>query len=382
MGVSSMFTRMTNPEVYGTYNLINSIIGFLALLSLPGVFQVAVREFSRGRERIYTEGTIASFKSSLLAVILGLALTPFLFFFGYTHASLAPWIGAVLLIPAVYVPRMYIPYLYSQSRFALSSGLQLLERIALTTCVFVSLSIASNSLFFVVMSVLVARGALHLLWFFKFKPLYFDQQRASSENWLSGGIRLTIWSASSTTYDNADRIIVSALLGPTELALYVIASLIPIHLRVLLKESLRVFAPKIFRESSYDHKRLILLLSLLLSSTVAIVAYFLIPFVIRFVYSAEYYGSIATARVFLVTLPLASAHYMLTQFLIGKGREKTILHNQFIGIGIALIAYLVLIPSHGLFGAALGSIIYFTAVTILAAVFVTMKDKTDKPYEE
>ena len=114
--LSITFTRLLTKELYGQWNYIFSILGFFAILTLPGLNTAVTQSVARGKDKVLIEATKVRFKWSVLG---SLALfTIGIYYFVKGNVSLGKYIIiASLFLPFYHNLQIYTSFLSGKRQF-------------------------------------------------------------------------------------------------------------------------------------------------------------------------------------------------------------------------------------------------------------------------
>lgn len=106
----------------------------------------------------------------------------------------------------------------------------------------------------------------------------------------------------------------------------------------------------------------------------AIGGYVVAPYVVPFLFGAEFSAAIAPFRLLLLALLLQAPLVVLSGSVTAKGHSLAVVVPVVIGLAAALAASLLLLPSYGIWGACWAIIIgYLTQVLVLTAFIYTRR---------
>ena len=114
--LSISFARLLTKEMYGQWNYIFSVIGLLAILTLPGMNTSITQAVARGHDGVLIEGTKERFKWSILGSIAVFVVGVYYFRMGSVI------VGKCLMISSLFLPffqnfQTYIAFLSGKKQF-------------------------------------------------------------------------------------------------------------------------------------------------------------------------------------------------------------------------------------------------------------------------
>ena len=119
--LSLIFTRLSTPEMYGQYQYIVSILGVIALFSLPGMNVAIVRASAQGFDRTLWEGTKTRLRFAFLGSVALAVIAGLLAYQGRPAMARAALISAVLF-PLLSPLDSYLSYLNGKRQFRHFAG--------------------------------------------------------------------------------------------------------------------------------------------------------------------------------------------------------------------------------------------------------------------
>jgi O-antigen/teichoic acid export membrane protein len=165
-----------------------------------------------------------------------------------------------------------------------------------------------------------------------------------------------------------DRYLIGLFLDPAAVGIYSVAATAPELLRLpalaMGQPMFHRLAAKTARVEDFARTRLLCLLA---TGALALATYAVAPFAVRTLFGSDYEGAITPLRVLLL------AEFGITLFLIDGacaaaafGHLRDAAAAAVSGCVVVVVADLVLIPSHGVVGAAWGSVIAYSVTGLVA----------------
>lgn len=363
LAIYVFFARFSSPEVFGQYQLIISIISIIYIFSVPGLNTSLLRSVSRGYDGDYRDAVRKSFLGSLLGVPALLLVGAYYYIF-QNHA-----LGFSLMIASIFFPFFYAPntwewFLQGKSRFdilALYSSVQSLVNAATTILIIV---LSGNNLVFITAAYLISYTFFNGVYYLK--SLKYVSNRKKDNDFFNYGWFLTKINILSTIANNVDKILVGIFLGPADLAIYSVISLIAVRFRDTLKSLVALMFPKManlkinFKEFLKIQRKNISL-SLLFFLVIATVYYFTIPYVNRLMFTNEYAQYSYFSQIFSVNVFLAIPIAFLGYYINAIKNEFTIIITNPVFSVVKIILNIYMIIEFGLIGA----VIAFNLTTVL-----------------
>lgn len=368
--LSIIFARYASKEVFGNYSYILSILAILSIVSIPGLNLSMLRSIAKGYDGVYKKGVRLSFFWSLLGIPCLLLVGGYYYFFNVRIIGIGLLLSAIVF-PFYYAPGFWAILLQAKQKFFRFAQYSGVKQVVSTVIIIGAILISKGNLLIILACYLLTWTFFNLYYYFK--CLRNVKNNRADKNWKITGYRVSMISFISYIYDYLDKIIIGLFFGPIPLAIYSIAVSITIQLRTLVKEGFKVVWPKIYRmkEQSIrkNIKRLVILVfaSSLVCSVIIIL---IIPYLLPLLFSDKYLPSVPFAQVYVMTIPLFSLMALLEVFSYGLDMEKKVIKTRYVASAVNVILYLVLIPTMGLIGAIISSLVYYIINDIMLAHYL------------
>lgn len=191
----------------------------------------------------------------------------------------------------------------------------------------------------------------------------------------------TISVLAATIYIRIDQIFIKVLLGSESLGLYAIAVRFS-EVWFILSEVICISLLPAILNAEKTNEELFLgrskkLYSLLFYSAtgICVFMYFISPILINTLYGEAYTNSIGILRLYIWSIIGFFIVTALNQFLLAKGKFKTILSINILGMILSVTLNYVLIPIYGIKGAAIANIFAYTLPFIMILSLKDMRDQ-------
>ncbi len=242
LAVATVFARIATKEDFGQFQLMLSVVGLIAVVSVKGFEAVVVRDVSRGLYGVYRRVVRRRFWWSWLATPVLLVFASYYWWQG--TIAVAWGLGlAALLAPAHYTTQLWPSFYKGISEFGTLARLTTL-RAGITSIVVLAaiLLFRGNPLiafgtYFItqlLINFIVVRYSLAHL-----------SNDATSDDWLSFGHFITKTGIFKTTAANIDSVLVGVLISPAALAVYSIALVIPKYALLVVKSLFQTTLPRL-----------------------------------------------------------------------------------------------------------------------------------------
>lgn len=359
LGLAVLIAAYVPKETYGIYRYVLSIAGVAAAFSLTGMNTAVTRAVALGREGSFAASLSIQARYALLQFVVAAAVAGYYFFKGNEMYGIA-FAAVALIAPLSGVANTYVAYLNGKKEFArlaswrIQSGV--LNILAMVAIVLTSPTIVALTLAYFLSTLLTN---LWFLWrtFRDFKP-----NRLQDPEDLTYGKHLSVMNGIGALATQADAIIVYHLLGPTALAIYSFAILIPERMRSLFGFLPYIALPKLAARSAEERRATAGRRALMLmGATAALAALYaaIAPFIFSFFFP-EYLEAIPYSQLAGVFVMATVPTYLLT--LLMAGGSQRVLYIVSIATPVFKIALsVVAIVFFGIWGAI--------AARLIAGVF-------------
>lgn len=370
-----VFTRLATLEVFGQYQLILSILSIISILSVPGLNTSIIRSVARGYDGDYKKVVEVSFFWSLLGI-------PILFLMGgYFYLYQNHPMGIALMVSSIFFPFLYAPntwdsFLQGKGRFDISTKYSSIQVVLNSIATIAVILLSKGNLIFIMLMYLFSYTFFNGYYFLKSFEYIKNKKRSSDV--VSYGWFLTKMNFLGIVANNIDSVLVGILLGPIDLAIYSIVSLVAIKLKDLTKSIGIMFIPKIaiteiklsdlFR--THKIKILIMILIVFIFSSLY---YFFIPNINELFFSDKYSSYSYLSRFFSITVFLSAFLSLFSYYNSAKKNKFVIKITNPIFFSIKIILNTIFIYKLGLLGAVLAfniSMILWMVLFIFSTIYI------------
>ncbi len=346
-----LVARLFPRELYGQYQFILSMVGAVGVISLPGVITSLSRAVARGEKGVILPVARIQCGIAIIASCILVSIIPFL---PPDRQELWPlFLLAAILFPlSQTASSIFTAVTVGKSRFdiGLKANIAWSSATAVSALLIILIHPSSALLYVTV----TAMPALAYLWFGG-RVVDREETQKSVAPIIRYGIQLTLISLPISLSWYVDKLLISAMFGLNQLAIFSIGILLPEQVKTFTKELLPVsFAAQAQGEDSTKRRRKLIAAvgraTLLFS--LGIVAYILAaPWIYGFFFP-NYPEAVFLTQLSAATLLVQPAS-LLTQYLEAQAMIKELRWTQWISTGVFLLSLFTLIPLYGLPGAVL-----------------------------
>ncbi len=348
--ISYFFGHFASQKLFGDYNYILAVIGFLSILSLPGLDSYLIRSLGQKNDSSFIRSAKYKFVFSLIAVPILLGIAAYYFTVGQAFLAYS-FIIAFIFFPLIGPVQLFNEFLTARKQFkemALFSSLSsILTAIMICLAVFFSWSLP------IVVAAYFLGIFIPSLFGFSYSLSRIKNNQSKDKSLLSYGLFMTSLSVIPWSAAYLGQIILAVLLGTEFLSIFIVAHKIPLY----IQKNLFVFhKPVTAKLASQTNKQHLETLSkhfwklILLGVVFTLPIYFLSPYLIRFIFTDEYSLAIPLAQLMslsVIPLPLTWA---LEDIMVFQKIKKPQFYASFIINLLRVGLYFILIPIFKLYG--------------------------------
>ena len=351
------FANLIQPELYGNYRYILSIIGILSIATFPGINTAAIKSVADGDISSFWKLATKKIFWSLATTLLSLTLSLYYYLQSNQELSLVLIIVAILL-PVIQTTGIYSSFLSGQKNFRRLAQWSMISKVFASGAIIISLffleKLSSLILIYFLPEIIIESIFLYQL-YRKNRP---NRAAANINLYSNFGIHLSVMEILKTVASQIDKLLVFHYLGAAQLAIYTIASAAPGQIKSVLQNLTTLSLPK-FSESTESNIRKTLpqkLFTLELVIIVLIIFYWLIaPFVFPLVFP-KYIEAIFLSQVYSLSLIFFPRTFFSTA-MTAHMKKNQLYAIRIIAPTARITTFAVALPFFGLWGAVVGSIV-------------------------
>lgn len=376
-GLSILYARYLPKELYGDYRYIMSVAGALGIFALPGMATIITRSIARGFEGTFRQGSFFIFFSSFGISLVSVGIAVWFYMYG-NNALAAGFLIAALLVPFAEGLGNWRAYFDGRKEFEKKTGFNVASNLFYgvlmggAIALMITLDIAPLlALALLVAAYFFGHGIPNILAYRS--TLKMVQKTAPIEpGAIRYGFHLSFLDAPATIANYLDGILLYQLLGPASLAVYSFALAPSEQIKGFLGLSAAVAAPKLFartatREETDELKRTLTLkiLRSVLFTSVLIGLYVLLAPWFYHTFFPAYQEAILFSQILSLSLLLFPLGLFNTA-LKAEGNLQKVYIYQLSAPFVQIIAFALLIPPFGIWGAVVGRLLGRLATHLLA----------------
>ncbi len=359
--LSIFLVRLLSKYVYGRYGFVLAVIDILSIATMPGLRISMKREVALGNDYSFIIATKKRFLYGIWGILGVLIVGLFFFLRGDLILAHTFWLSSLLFLP-YFILTDFQHYFIGKKDFKRASWfytfLSLFSIIIIIGSLFIS-----KDLRWIIFITLASMSVGSIFIFFKIKKGITNKN--NNENFISYGKNITVMELFQRLGFYADRLIIPYFASFTTLANYLVATIIPSHMKEGMKLFSEILFPKFSKEdssNSYSRFKNRFGLILLLSTMFAIIMIILIPFLLPLIYSRQYNEAILPAQIIAVGTSLLFPGVIISYILQAQKKQKELYKLNIFSFISTVLLLITLVPFYGLIGAAI-------AVTLSRALY-------------
>jgi O-antigen/teichoic acid export membrane protein len=370
MVLSVFLARYSSKEIFGEFNYISSVFSLMLIFSIPGISSVVYRSLLEGKHGTYLLSIKKSIQFGFIGFFILLCLALYYMLLDDNGLALSFFLLA-FVFPFFQAAQLWSNILNANEKFKeVNIYGTIVLIINLLSVIFVLLFLPKK-IEYLVLAAFASVLFINIFFFFKTKICLKNDYIDAT--WFKSSIKLSVPALFSQFYAYIDKIVLMMFFGAEMLAIYSIAVIPAEKLNNFMGALSRLFLPGLYKAELRDLKSYFfkaLIYFVLLSVLFLFVFYWIIEFLIEWLYTNSYSDAVFPAQVYLLIIPF----YLLTVFsgnvLIKERRESFFSISVIISSLVNIIAYFSLIPSYGIMGGVIGSVLYYFVQSMLRIYYI------------
>ncbi len=260
--VLAVLANLVPKESLGEYRFVLAAVTIFGIATLPGLDTAIVQSTARGFSGQLSSLIRTKIIWGIGGLVLGVAVSAFYFFTGNEPRALA-LLAASVLVPFYGTYFIYFFFLQGKREFLWSSSFQIVSRLFFAVLVILTAVFLRDPVSLVVTYMLSTIITQYVGYWITQKKYAHEEQKLDLDI-VSYGKKLTVLGALNIIAVNIDKILVGIFLGPVAVAVYTIATLLPLESiragRIIGQVTLPTFSTEGFSvKTTWFFKKLIFL---------------------------------------------------------------------------------------------------------------------------
>jgi O-antigen/teichoic acid export membrane protein len=373
--VGIVVARQVGPEVFGSYSALLSLTVIFTAIASSGLNSLLVKEYiiSNDKQKVITSATFIRIISSIIC-----AFILFLIIYFYFNYSLAISITSIFIV-IMSLTQVIDLYFESTLENIIVSKYKVISYIIgaigklvvaiyfpnvflLFLAHFIELSISFSLAF------LVSNDKIKL---YQFKGIDFKYTREL----FFKSFPLLLSSIASILYLKVDQVFIISMMDTKSTGEYAAA--------VRLCEGVFIFSaiilPSVFpnlitkknisEKKFYIYLKKLVILFLVVGICIATITSLLSEEIVSLLYGESYYNSAIILSIYSLSIPIVYVGDLFSRWLIITNNTKLSIYRHMLGLTVNVGLNLVWIPTYGLKGAAMASVVAFLSSIVLFSIF-------------
>ncbi len=347
--IAVAFANLIPRETYGQYKYILSIVGLFGIFNLQRMETSYLLSVVRG----FDGGASKIIKTRITWSLLGsLGCLGFSIFYLINHNTV---LGLSFLIASIFIPfykviNLYIPFLNGRKQFRTAAIYTSIFN-AIIAIILITTIYFTDNILIILISFFSSQTIAHFL-LYKQTTQQFSLNGSQESGTISYGKHLSAMSALSDIAGKADSILLWHFLGAIPVAIYSFA-LVPINRFESLIRTPAFLAfikiPSVDKQVLQKTLPKKALKALLISIPIVFLYILLAPFIFQ-IFFPQYLDAIIFTQVLALGILLWPHRLFLAAITVHK-RKKGLYFLNSLSAVITILALLILLPTHGLWGA-------------------------------
>ncbi len=377
-GMSVAFANFLEPEKYGVYKYVLSIISVAGAFTLVGMSTAVNQAVARGFEGALRSGFQTMLRWSPVSVLITFTAALYYFANGNGTIGLSLLVGGACL-PLIASAGLYDNFLAGKQQFTAKAVLGSVRNALPPLALVVALLFTQDPILLVAtyfVTTALATGFCYM----ETKSRYVQNNKHDGET-LGFSKHLSVINIVNTIAAQIDRVLIFSQLGGASLAIYTFAEAVPDQIRGFGSIIGALASPKMsrvrfdadFKKSITQKSAIIFGAGVLLAGTYALIA----PLFFS-IFFPKYMEAVIYSQVYAIIIPIALWNTLFVQTFVAHMKKWELYTNSIIPQAIRIVLLVVLVHLYGLWGIIVGTIIYYIFKTaFLLTSFYRSKDSVN-----
>lgn len=362
-----VFANYLPKEIYGNFKFILSILGIIAVFTLPGMGGAVSRDTALGKDKILFKAVKTKIRWGFLAGAVSLGFSLYYFINGNSTLAIA-FIIIAAFMPVFNSYSLYQAYLGGKKLFNKFSQYNALTQAISALTIIITILLTNN--IFIILLVYLFSFTLLRLFFYTLTIKKYPAKGKSDNDTLKYGKHLSVIEGLKLFTDQIDKILIFHYVGAAQLAVYSIA-LAPINqIRSFILNIKSLAFPKLSQAKTADIKKFLpgkILRAEIILIPIVLVYIFTIPLLFKFIFP-NYQESILFTQI-LALIIIASPRTLLSASMTAKKQVKHLYQIRIFGPIGRIAIYFSLINLYGLIGLVIGKVVGEFYLALLYSIY-------------
>lgn len=348
--ISYFFGHFASIELFGNYNYVLTVVGFLTIITLPGIDSYLIRSVGLKYDSSYIRTVKYKLKSSSIGLLILLIISAYYFLQGQNSLAIG-FVVASLFFPFLESVQLFNEFFIAKRKF--KNITIILSASSVLSLILLCLSIFFTKSIIIVLLAYFTAIFLPSLYGFIYSLKFISKNKKKDKDLLKVGLFMTGLSILPWTAGYLGQIILAAFLGTQLLAIFVVAHKITLYVHKNFFVFHKPITAKLAGQSQKEHLNTLRKHSMKLvlwGLVISLPLYFLSPYIIMVIFTQKYDQAIPLAQLLALSLIPLPITWVTDDIIIFQKILKPQLYASLAINIIKIILYFVLIPIYKLYG--------------------------------
>jgi len=367
---SIAFANLLDPNVFGIYKYIISIVGILSITTLTGMDSAITQSTARGYEGTISLGFKTKIKWSSLGTVMSLLIALYYYSQGNIPFALSFCVAAVF-IPFTESFDIYNSFLGGKKLFDIQTLYNVVKKLFALVTIITTIFLTQN--IYIILFIYLSSITIPNIFFYYKTIKQYRKNIGVDPEAVGYGKHLSFISIIGVLASEIDKILIFQYVGPVNLVIYSLAIAPTDQIKGLFKNINSLAMPQFSQRTSQEIKKMIWnkTLILLLMTIVVVFVYILLAPLFFKLFFPKYIESVIYSQVLSLSLiPVIISGFLYTILESQKSTKAIYNYNLYTSI-MNLVVLFPLIYLFGIWGAIATRIA--TRIFGLLFVFNTIK---------
>lgn len=363
--VTIFLTHLLSVNEFGQYKFVLTVLGFVSLISLPGINNAILRFAAKNHDEAFIHGSMIKFLFSLGGSVI-IALIG-IYMIVRSDPTWPIYFMAAFLFPFIYSFDGIVFFLYGKNKFGKAAFVKSLLNIVPSVCIVAAALFTKN----IVLLLTIYLTTQAILYISVSASHWKNRKIIMPVEFFKFGKHLSIIGVLSTGFSYIDKLLMTYFFGYAAVGLYATAEIIPSQFRTQSKIVFAWMLPKLVSKDSLRFSRLMpyIAMSLIGSIFVCFFIVFLIGPLIKLFFAEDYFASVKMAQLLMISCIFWVPSLIVLAFLESQNHLKSLYTYQIMQPILGTLLYLLFLSKFDQYGLGY-AIIALQAFSFIFLIFL------------
>jgi O-antigen/teichoic acid export membrane protein len=350
--LSILFAHYLSKDSYGSYKFIISLTSILGALSLSGIGTAVIQSIAQGKEKVLDDGVRLTLRWGFVVTLSSLVVAIYYFLSNNNELAFALLIFAVCS-PIISAYGQYGLYWVGKKDFKTSTLYFMFSQLLTTMTMIVAVVLKFDVVGLIATSFIF--GAMFSFFSYKYVTNKYEINQIGDDHALDYGKHLSFMNFFGSLANQLDKILLFHFIGPSQLAIYSFATLIPEQVRGSYKNIFGISLPKFSVLSKEALRKSIIdkIYRLTTVSIIIVIAYWIIAPYFFSIFFPKYLSAVIYSQIYVIGLiAIPGITLFSTYFQVNKD-TATLYKITLLSNTITIVYGVILIYNFGIWGAVI-----------------------------